>query len=281
MPPRRQITLPEPWQFPFPIEAGDFRLTMGLRHIDEPEWLLDGPDHHAQMAERRRLLLSDPAAVLACLPEAEAAAGELWRLVAGTGSDARTGTGALAAIGARVQEDFCLLQRDGEADDASYRLTGAVLCFPNRWKLADKLGRSLIGIHQPVPGYGERLGQPVDRFMSALKDGRIVQRHNWSLHADDTLFHPGPGVAAPVDAAAAGRQVFMRVERQTLRRLPVSGAIAFGIRTLIAPLAEAADTGEKRRLLDQALATMPAELLAYKAMTTLVEPIRGWITAHD
>jgi hypothetical protein len=40
-----------------------------------------------------------------------------------------------------------------------------------------------------------------------------------------------------VTAANAGRSLFIRVERQTLRRLPDSGAAVFGIGSYIEPLA--------------------------------------------
>jgi dimethylamine monooxygenase subunit A len=281
---RRRIQLPEPWAFPFPVETGGFRMSMGLRHIDPADWLLDGPDHHAQMAERQHLIQQRPQEVIACLPEAEAAAGELWQLVSrqtGAASTGEQGAAAMAAIGLRAQEDFCILQTEPGNVESPYRLTAAVLCFPNRWRPADKIGLPLQGIHGPVPGYAAKLGMPVDRFFQALKADRIAMRHNWSLHTDDQLFHPGPGKDAPdgtITAANAGQTVFMRVERQTLRRLPESGAVVFTIRTLIAPLAEAAETAEKRLTLKDALETMDPDMQAYKAMAGLIPPVIGWIS---
>ena len=58
-----------------------------------------------------------------------------------------------------MQEDLCLMQRGA----AGYRLV-AVVCFPAHWRLADKLGRPLEAIHEPVPGFGERLAPTVDRI---------------------------------------------------------------------------------------------------------------------
>ena len=63
----------------------------------------------------------------------------------------------LDIAGRLVQEDLCILQ-DVEGE---LRLTAAVLCFPNRWRLSDKLGRPMLAIHAPVPSYAERLGKPV------------------------------------------------------------------------------------------------------------------------
>lgn len=271
-----------PASFPFPIEPGGFRLTMGLQAITPDAWLYPGPDRATQMAERQRLLAAQPQDVLACLWEAARAAGIILTMVAPDAEPA-TGISALQQLGHVAQEDFCILQRAEAAD--SYHLAGAVLCFPNRWRLTQKLGQAMAGIHAPVPAYGATLKRPVDRFFANLKSGRIVMRHNWSLHADRILFHPDSSSAAhdrAVDAvipANAGDTVFMRVERQTLRRIDDAGhdTILFTIRTLIAPLGEAVDTPEKRRILDDTLATMPQDMQRYKSMARLIDPVRSWI----
>ena len=92
----------------------------------------------------------------------------------------------LDIAGRLVQEDLCILQEvDGEL-----RLTAGVLCFPNRWRLSDKLGRPMMAIHEPVPSYAERLGKPVDRFIGLLAPDRPVWRLNWSLMDNPMLFQP-------------------------------------------------------------------------------------------
>ena len=57
-------------------------------------------------------------------------------------------------------------------EEAGLRLIAAVLCFPSRWRLADKMDRLMGAIHGPVPFYADRLARPVDRFMRLLKPGR-------------------------------------------------------------------------------------------------------------
>ena len=285
MPDLSALENPNQWM-PFPLEDGPFRLTMGLRSISEDQWWLTGPDHLQQMAERRMLLTHRPDAVLACQPSAEAAAGKVWAMLR-PDAEPLVGKAALAALGREVQEDICILQRG--QDDASYRLTGAVLCFPNRWRLADKLGRDMPGIHNPVPSYAESLEKPIDRFFSHLKADRIVERHNWSLHADDGLFHPEASdhthdqAADAVTAENAGETVFMRVERQTLRRLDDVGpnTIIFTIRTMIATLADALDNDATRfTRLETALTTMPASMQRYKAMARMIPAIRAYLAQN-
>jgi hypothetical protein len=261
-------------------------MAMGLTAVAELDWLEFGSDHGPQIAERRSLLRDRPGDVLACLPEATAAAAELRdTLVAHLlrhhgdrftregdrvrnvvlGRDIDVTGDPLAVCGHLVQEDFCLMQ----PHDDGYRLTGAVLCFPSRWRLADKIGRALPGVHAPVPFYGERLASPVERFFRSLKAGRIAQRLNWSVMDDAALFQPGghgeTDVNRAVTAANALSRLYLRVERQTFRRLPASGAVVFGIRIHVTDLATVArEPGEGPRL-RAALAALPEEMQRYKS----------------
>src|SRR6185295_18543550 len=93
---------------------------------------------------------------------------ERWNLAAPT-------VHPLELCGRLVQEDFCLVQRDGDR----HCLVGASLCFPSRWRLADKIGRDIAFVHGPVPGYDTTLARPVDRFFDTLKPERLVWRLNW------------------------------------------------------------------------------------------------------
>src|SRR5690606_21475830 len=48
-----------------------------------------------------------------------------------------------------VQEDLVLMRKG----DDGWRLAAASLCFPSSWSLAEKFGRPLTAIHEPVPGF--------------------------------------------------------------------------------------------------------------------------------
>ena len=130
---------------------------------------------------------------------------------------------------------MCLI----EASPDGPRLTAAVLCFPSRWRLHEKLGRPLAEVHGRVPFYGDRLARPVDRFMGMSRPGISRPALNWSVMDDPTLFQPTGKWRTAHDATIteqnAGERLFLRVERQTLRRLPVSGAVLFGIRVHVYP----------------------------------------------
>ena len=121
--------------------------------------------------------------------------------------------------------------------------TAAILCFPSRWRLHEKLGQPLVEVHGPVPFYAERLATPVDRFMAKVKPGHIASRLNWSVLDDPAMYQPTgkwrEAANAAITPGNAGDTLYLRVERQTLRRLPQSDAILFGIRVHSYPMARA------------------------------------------
>jgi hypothetical protein len=282
---------------PYSFLDGPYRLAMGLHALAEPDWLDLGSDAAHQMAERRRLLAERPAEVLAALPESVPAQRELFALVlehlAQRYPDRWRRDGAalvdlasgerippdpaepLMTLGGMVQEDFCLMQ----AGAAGYRLTAAVLCFPTHWRLADKLGRPLDTIHAPVPGFDVRLGRPVDRFFAALQVDRPVWRANWSIVDTPELFRP-PELRRrrrAIAAAQAGEQLWLRVERQTLRRLPGCGAVVFGIRNHVEPLAAVTAAPEVAQALALRIREMPADMADYKGLTSIRAPLLDYL----
>jgi dimethylamine monooxygenase subunit A len=285
-----------------PFLEGPWRLAMGIKALDPAAWIEIDPRFVDQLAERRRLLTERPAEVLAALPESRSGQKELLELLLGhlperfpehyrrrgglienraTGErfDVEAFAGApLELAGRLVQEDLCLMQRG----EAGYRLVAAVLCFPAHWRLADKLGRPLEVIHAPVPGFGERLAAPVDRFFCNIQVERPVWRLNWSLVDTPALFLPPEhrGQAREVAAERAGEELWLRVERQTLRRLPGSADVCFGIHTCVEPLAEAIQSPEAAQALAARIREMPEPMARYKSILPIREPLLAWLDAR-
>lgn len=289
-PPRMVVgrpTLPPP-SLHLPYEAGPYRMALGLVAIAEAQWLEIDGEYPAHLAERRRLLAERRPAVVAATPGSESAQHEVLATLAahlarhypdwfrhdGDSLENRLtherhdlkSDDVLGLAGRLVQEDFCLLQ----AEPDGLRLIAAVLCFPGRWRLTDKIGRLLDAIHGPVPFYPERLARPVDRFLSLLKTGRLAKRMSWSVIDDPDLFQPtGHGAtahAAGITPENAGATLVLRVERQTFRRLPETGVVVFGIRTHVTPLVRVtALPGEAARLREAILA-FPPEMGRYKSL---------------
>ncbi len=241
----RTLPFPPPW-----AGAGRARLP-GTRPMDPRDWLLQDAAFAGQMALRDRLIADRPDDVHALTEPARAAADELLSRVLGhlsarpdyrfEGASALRPDGIRVAIdhgaplltlGRLVQSDFCLLLRQ----DAAHVLAAAILCFPASWTLSEKIGRPLGAIHRPVPSYDAGLAARVQRLFDALHPDRPLWRSNALIYADPTLFQPRSEAAPRGEPGATG--AYFRSERQTLLRLPASGAVAFGIHTAVMRLSD-------------------------------------------
>ena len=100
--------------------------------------------------------------------------------------------------------------------------------------------RALRALHAPIQGYEEQLATGVDRFMEKLRPGPIYGRANWFIAATGDrrwlADRPPHEAFAHVTPENAGETLFVRSERQTLRRLPETGAILFTIGIYVEPL---------------------------------------------
>lgn len=301
-----QCVMPElpPEALYLPFEPGPYRMAMGLVTVPDALWFELDDRYLDEMRERRRLLATQHAEVFAALPASDAARTETlaavatnlathhpaWFATAGSTLHNRLtgerwdlghpGCDPLELAGRLVQEDLCIVQ----LADGVPVLSAAVLCFPSRWRLAEKLGHPLAAVHGPVPLYGQRLAGPVDRFMRHVKPGHIATRLNWSVLDDPALFQPGgkwrQDHDPTVTAANAGSTLFVRVERQTLRRLPRSDAVLFGIRVHVYPLWRAIADAASAARLAEAVRALPEPTLHYKSLLPVLSALLGWLDAR-
>jgi hypothetical protein len=255
------MTAAPEWLDELTLEPGPPWLGMGTRGLDPAAaWLVADDDREHDLAEKSRLLAERHGEVFAALdrPDVLAASRDVLALVVeATGLEPDHALHPLDAAGRLVQEDLCLLVlRDGAP-----HLDAASLCFPSYWRLADKLGRPLAEVHDPVAHYADELAAKVDRFLARLPADRPVWRRNWSIHDDPSYFLPAATPPRPVDPPEG---LWLRSERQTLRRLPTAGTILFTIRTQQVPLAVLGENPDVARRMAAAIDAWSSELLAYK-----------------
>ncbi len=158
---------------------------------------------------------------------------EVWSMMAdhfGVDVTANADIPPLRRAAGLVDDDLCLM----EQVDGAWVLTAASLCAPSFFHAGEVIGKSLGQLHDPVSGFGDKLLGRVSRIFDALKPDQIVERRNWSVVASGDLFLPDSKPVradqASIMAADAGSALFVRMERQTLRRLPKTGGILFTIR---------------------------------------------------
>ncbi|WP_153213814.1 heme-dependent oxidative N-demethylase family protein [Tritonibacter litoralis] len=222
----------------------------GIMPLKSEDWLKQDDCAAAQIDLRQRLIEERAQDVLALAPAAMEAAQELLEHVAAQlfpGQDdvvsVSDGTSVqldycdpMRSLGRIAQQDFCILQKPEGADE--HVLTGAVLCFPASWRLADKFMRPLTQIHVPVPEYDAQIAKRVQRLFDGVQVGRPLWRFNALWYDSADLYHPDRDPVAPhLDRNQAGQ--FLRSELQSILRLPKTQAVVFSIHTRVLSRADA------------------------------------------
>lgn len=214
----------------------------GIQPLTLTDWLLRDAAYDGQMALRDRLIASQRADVQRLSSQGQAAAQELLATVLGLLRQSSAyqveetwvkrpdgvvvpvlAEDPLGTLGQLVQEDFCLLQKQ----DGEHVLTGAVLCFPASWSLADKYMKPLGLIHQPVGEYDGDIGKRVQRMFDMMRSEQPLWRSNVLLYDVPSLFTPF------AKARQTGDEGYVRSERQSLVKLPKTGAVVFSIHTYL------------------------------------------------
>jgi alpha-1,2-mannosyltransferase len=149
----------------------------------------------------------------------------------------------MATAARLVQDDLALMI---ERPDGEYYLLAGAILLAGFWRLTDKFGMRLSEIHTSgsVPGYETKLEKGMMNFFRRLKPEDPVIRNNYFIQVDDNLawsesIGPEDSETVSWNTAEKNRAIechYFRSERQSLRRLPKSGAVVFTIRTYFEPI---------------------------------------------
>lgn len=214
------------------------------------DWLARDGAFAGQMALRDRLVTARRGDVIAKTPGSEGAVAELFEEVLSYlgryegyacdgGACARPdgvsvpldGADTLSTLARLVQQDLCVMEKPDGASE--HVLTAAVLCFPASWTLAEKIGRPLTAIHDPVAPYDAAMARRVQRLFDNLRVDTPLWRQNAMIYREPDLYHPR-SVHAPREGRTGGG--YLRSEKQVLRRLPKTRAVVFSIHNYIVRL---------------------------------------------
>ncbi|RDL50096.1 hypothetical protein BLJAPNOD_01213 [Ensifer sp. M14] len=239
-----------------PYDGSSKPFTIGLTQLDPDRWI--EPDDQIQhyLNQKAHLLAQSRGAVFVAEDGTEQAQNEVLQIlsdylptrypdiycrqdnlmIVGGSRVALSGDDALVIAGSLIQDDLAIMQRS----DRGWRLGAAYIAFPSSWSLAEKFGRTMDEIHAPVPGFGDgtRNAELIARMFDNLPPGRFVERFNWAVNVDGSLHLP-KSKSESLSATAielTEESAFIRIERQTLRKLPETGAIVFTIRIYSDPL---------------------------------------------
>jgi hypothetical protein len=260
--------------------SGDvgFRWRLGLRPLDPGEWFDDGPDAAEWIAEKQVILVEHHDTAFAVLDDIHDEATEVAEAIVehlGRGVEEEDrptlsdGLHPLDAAARLVAEDLVLLvERDGR-----FVFGGGSVCFPNRWDLRSKLGLTLREVHEPVALLNEQLAAPVDRVLERLTPERGYWRLGWGVIDVPDGYTPADGSGMPRPADPQPGDLFVRVERETLRRFPRTNCVLFTIRTYVANIGDVARDPQVGERMATAIEVMPPAVHRYKDLAIVGEEL--------
>lgn len=282
---------------------------IGLQPIRPSEWLLVDPDYQDRMRDKRAQLAHAPdrfyKTLAGSLPAQHELRGMVVSHLVADHADAfslsdgtltfRSGTRRwdlrdtsvepLWQLSDFVQEDFMLL----EEIDGRPTITAASNAYSSSGRLVASVGRDVHWAHEPVPTLTSTLGSRIDRILRSVHADAPCARYNWQLTPMGSVFFPTDPHAANRSALSAVSAqlrddpslvpslLYVRVERQTLRRLPETRAIAFGIHTYSDPLSSLITDAVSRTALRELLTSYPRERLEYNEMDGIHGAVIAWI----
>lgn len=269
---------------PAPTGPDSFRWRLGVRPLDLRNWIELGPDADVAIATKARLSADHPDTVFAALDDVEPEANEVatalvdhlrqrWPERYGDAT-LDPALHPLDAVARLVPEDLVLMVER----DARLVFGAGSVCFPNRWDLRSKIGLGLADVHRPVALLNEQLEAPIDAFFDRLTPQRSFWRLGWGVLDTADWYTPTDGTAAPRPSAPTPDQLFLRVERETLRRFPRTNAVLFTIRTYVTSIPDVACAASTAERLAASLDALPDPVRAYKDVAsfapTLIDHLR-------
>jgi dimethylamine monooxygenase subunit A len=293
---------------PYRWAGVDFQL--GLRPIKPNEWILIDADYARIMQEKRERLVAFPRFYYRTLPSSLAAQYELRKLViahlvtdypehfeqtesvikslsTGIQCDLRDHSiEPLLQLSNVIEEDFMLI----EEIDGTPRITAASNAYSSSGRLVASVGRDVEWAHEPVPNLTYRLGPRINRVLDSIHAASPCERFNWLLTPMSAIFFPHDNPHAANATAMhsirdslrqnperAGELLWIRVERQTLSRLPESQAVAFSLHTYSDPLSSLQSDVESVRAILALLRAYSEERWKYSEMDIVREPLIAWL----
>ncbi len=192
--------------------------------------------------------------------------------------------GPMEYITRQTQGDFALLDHR----DENLWMDAGMVTTQADWSLDFDIGMNFYEWHAPVPKAHE-LGvfQRALKFLLNLQQGAPVRRLNWTMTVNPLLdtspenYHKWGVQKSGVTPANVGSKYHLRVELQTLFRLPRSNALAFPIRCYLIRLEDLVTVPKWGRRLHRVLRDLPEELATYKGFIRNRPMIVDYLSKFD
>ncbi|GLA48122.1 hypothetical protein AnigIFM63604_003216 [Aspergillus niger] len=254
-----------------PIKGRErYRVMMDVRRLDVENWLTVDKNYMDEHEVRSQLLEKEKSKVLQCLPESYEACLEaleevvefLCQRFSNVFEQKKCGdettvhnkmTGETFSFGGKnkdvdpleiavrlTMEDLSILMKNEEDE---YYLAASASLFPVGWTVQDRIGWTISKLHNPVPLWHQQVANSVSKFLARLTPASPMERSNYFVEVkrpDEDLFEIlyRPTSLSEENPDPTPQDIVIRRERQTFRRLPRTGALVFGVKTILTTLDE-------------------------------------------
>jgi len=191
----------------------------------------------------------------------------------------------LQVIFDNVPEDYAIMLRN--EDDGFYYLRAAMVCSSVGWHVGQHRDSPLSSIHAHSVPDVDKMAMSMDRWFSKMATDTPVNRCSWGIEDWEAMFS-SPEVHESWERSAFGQNpgdltvadLKLRCDAQTLRRLPLSGAVVFNFKAIFTPLEELRDEPFIPALLHKVLLEGKQNLITYKCVDNVrrvaMEALEKW-----
>ncbi|KAK8063065.1 hypothetical protein PG997_015162 [Apiospora hydei] len=265
---------------PFRPFRWTYHQTMAVMKMEPDYWLELESNYFRRMAQRQELLKEHGEKIMFWTPGSELASRELMEMVLQflchkyphyfqlekgntilrnqllkTTTDIAA-LHPLEVLFRNVPEDYAVMCRNEK--DGLYYLRSAMICSSVGWNIGLHKNKVLRAIHDNVPQWEEKMAFSVDSPSSAAPGA--------SRTGKPSSRPTGPPRSAFADneSACTIDDLQLRCDWQTLRRLPVSGAVIFNFKAVFNKLTDLKSEPYVPALLHQVVTQGPRDLIGYK-----------------
>ncbi|KIY73213.1 hypothetical protein CYLTODRAFT_417183 [Cylindrobasidium torrendii FP15055 ss-10] len=150
-----------------------------------------------------------------------------------------TGVDALLVVSRLVQDDFLMGK---ERDDGHVYFSGGLVAFPGFYTLAQYIGQPLEQVHKKIPHFNEKILMSVERTLKRFKEHEPFERTSWSMVDDRNLFLHSIISSQRLQDSTHPKDMWLRMDHQTFRKLPRSNGIIFGVHVMLKRLEDLVET---------------------------------------
>ena len=173
------------------------------------------------------------------------------------------------ALSLAIGEDIAIVEIDSDGNDRNALMS---IAAPSRWAPEEKIGRSFVATHTPVPNMEKTLAVAAKLQQMLLERGPFV-RFTWGISTTPAL-DTHPSVTEP---PYAGGDAWLRTERQVIRRIPEHQAFLFTIRVMVEPLSDIRKSITDASALAAALRSMDEKSRIYKSVDGHVDALCAYL----